>query len=82
MPWVPKASALDACGALANTFAFQVIWKSTNPAEDTTCSISASSRAPAIHPVHSSIFFLPAAETGLPTRMSPIWILPPGLSTR
>ncbi len=72
MPTVPNASALEACGAPANTLAFQGISKSTNPADVTTLASSASSRAPAIHPVHKSIFSLADAGTALLTRISPI----------
>ena len=82
MPTVPKAAALEAWGAPANTVSFQVISKPVNPADVTTCSSSASSRAPAIQPVHKSIFFFADSGTALVTRISPIWIRPPGLSTR
>src|SRR5919199_2737986 len=58
MPTVPKASALLACAAPRNTSAFQVIAKSTRPAATTVASSSASSRAPAIQPVHKSIWRL------------------------
>jgi hypothetical protein len=63
---------LEAWGAPANTLSFHVISKPMKPAEVTTCSSSASSRAPAIQPVHKSIFFLADSDTGLLTRISPI----------
>ena len=82
MPTVPNWAADDCCGAPANTASFQVISKSRNPAPVTTASNSASSRAPATQPFHRSMSRLASSETGFCTMMSPIWILPPGLSIR
>ena len=72
MPTVPNALALDACGAPLKTSAFQVISNSEKPAATTVASSSASSRAPAIQPVHRSISFLAPSGTSRSTRMSPI----------
>ena len=61
MPTVPNALALDACGAPSKTSAFQVIAESVKPAATTVASSSASSRAPAIQPVHRPMFFFAPA---------------------
>ena len=72
IPTVPNALALDACGAPSKTLAFQVISKSANPAANTVDCSSASSRAPAIQPVHRSIFLFAPSGTSRLTRMSAI----------
>lgn len=64
IPKVPKLAALLDCGASLNTSAFQVTSKSLKPAESTKFSSSTSSRAPAIQPVHKSIFCLALIGTG------------------
>src|SRR6185503_7244283 len=51
-------------------------------AATTVASSSASSRAPAIQPVHRSILRLALSGTAFCTRMSPICSRPLGLSTR
>jgi TIR domain-containing protein len=72
IPTVPNAPALDACGAPSKTFAFQVISNSLKPAATTVDWSSASSRAPAIHPVQRSTFFFAPSGTSRLTRISPI----------
>ena len=81
-PIVWKFAALELCGAPLKTSAFHVISKPSKPAASTTALSSASSRAPAIQPVHKSMLALDSSGTGVCTMMSPIWSLPPGLSTR
>ena len=82
MPSVPKFAALLDCGAPLKTSARQVISNATKPAATTVAANSASSRAPAIQPVHKSMFRLALSGTGFCTRMSPICRRPPGLRTR
>src|SRR5690606_25614812 len=82
MPNVPKSAALVCCGAPAKTSACQVISKSTKPAATTVACSSASSRAPAIQPVHRSIRCLAVSGTARCTRISATCRRPPGLSTR
>ena len=82
IPSVPNDAALDACGAPANTSSRQVISNPSNPAATTVASSSASSRAPAIQPVQSSMRSLAFSGTARVTRMSAIWSLPPGRNTR
>ena len=72
MPTVSKAAADDSCGAPLKTSAFHVISNPSKPAAATTDLSSASSRAPAIQPVHSSTLFLASSGTALCTRMSAI----------
>ncbi len=78
MPKVPNFSALPACGASLKTSLRQVISKPTKPAATTVTSSSASSRAPAIHPVQRSILRLALSGTAFCTRMSPICSRPSG----
>jgi hypothetical protein len=82
MPNVPNFSALPAWGASLKTSLRQVISNPTKPAATTVTSSSASSRAPAIHPVQSSILRLALSGTAFCTRISPICSRPLGLSTR
>src|SRR5215218_1209407 len=82
IPRVPKFSALPACGAPLKTSLRQVTSKLLKPVVTTVASSSASSRAPAIHPVQRSILRLALSGTAFCTRMSPIWSRPPGFSTR
>ncbi len=63
IPSVPKLAALDDCGAPLKTSACQVISKSTKPAATTVSISSASSRVPAIQPVHRSILLLALSGT-------------------
>ena len=72
IPKVPNFAALPSCGAPLKTSARQVISKSTKPAATTVACSSASSRAPAIHPFHKSMFRLAPAPNGFCTRISPI----------
>ena len=58
IPVVPKAFADELCGAPSKTVLLQVISKFSKPAIPTTAASSASSRAPAIHPVQRSMFRL------------------------
>ena len=81
IPWVPKLAALDCWGAPSNTLARQVISKSTKPVPSTTSFSSASSRAPAIQPVHKSICFLASSGTSIWTSISAICKRHPGLNT-
>jgi len=82
IPFAPKAAALDSCGAPLNTSAFQVISKSVKPVATTVACSSASSKAPAIQPVHRSRSALTESGTSLETRMSPICSRPPGFRIR
>ncbi len=82
IPVVPKEAAEELCGAPLKTSLLQVISKFSKPAASMTAASSASSRAPAIHPVQRSMFLLAPSGTSLATIMSAICNLPPGLSTR
>lgn len=82
IPSVPKFAALPACGASLKTSLRQVMAKSLNPHEVTSAASSSSRRAPAIQPVHRSIFRLALSGTSFCTMISAICSRPPGVSTR